>query len=190
MTIEVRTSVYPQFLQHHNHEDMLFKAIIASFVAGVCTGGHLGHSGFGHGYYGDSLVAAEAGGSLITAEPVYPPQPYNFGYDSVDEFGTQTYRKEQSDARNIKTGSYGYKDAYGVYRRVEYVADENGFRAKVHTNEAGTAPGATGDAVYDAKPQPAGSHIHAAASGHHAQHALAPAVPAFGGITGPLPWAG
>ncbi|KAH9371596.1 hypothetical protein HPB48_021433 [Haemaphysalis longicornis] len=51
-----------------------------------------------------------------------PPQPYNFGYDSVDEFGTQTYRKEQSDARNVKTGSYGYKDAYGVYRRVEYVA--------------------------------------------------------------------
>ncbi|KAH9371590.1 hypothetical protein HPB48_021437 [Haemaphysalis longicornis] len=81
-----------------------------------------------------------------------PPQPYSFGYDNVDEFGTQTYHKEQSDASNTKTGSYGYRDAYGIFRRVNYIADVNGFRATIDTNEPGTAPGRSADAVFNANP--------------------------------------
>ncbi|KAH7965249.1 hypothetical protein HPB49_005386 [Dermacentor silvarum] len=81
-----------------------------------------------------------------------PPQPYSFGYDNVDEFGTQSYHKEQGDANNVKTGTYGYRDASGIYRRVSYVADANGFRATVDTNEPGTAPGYSADAVFNAKP--------------------------------------
>ncbi|KAH9371591.1 hypothetical protein HPB48_021436 [Haemaphysalis longicornis] len=81
-----------------------------------------------------------------------PPQPYSFGYDNTDEFGTQTYHKEQGDASNTKTGSYGYRDAYGIFRRVNYVADVNGFRATIDTNEPGTAPGRSADAVFNANP--------------------------------------
>ncbi|KAH9370293.1 hypothetical protein HPB48_007370 [Haemaphysalis longicornis] len=81
-----------------------------------------------------------------------PPHPYKFGYESVDEFGNTQYRHETSDARNSKRGSYGYTDANGISRRVDYVADEHGFRASVRTNEPGTAESAPADAVYHAKP--------------------------------------
>ncbi|KAK8770205.1 hypothetical protein V5799_013330 [Amblyomma americanum] len=85
-------------------------------------------------------------------EPVYPPHPYKFGYESVDEFGNTQFRHETSDAQNTKRGSYGYTDVYGISRRVDYVADANGFRARIRTNEPGTAPSAPAGAVYDAKP--------------------------------------
>ncbi|KAH9384440.1 hypothetical protein HPB48_026447 [Haemaphysalis longicornis] len=68
----------------------------------------------------------------------------------VDEFGNRQFRSEQGDANNAKTGSYGYTDVNGPYRRVSYVADANGFRATVDTNEPGTAPGASADAVFNA----------------------------------------
>ncbi|KAL3170780.1 hypothetical protein MRX96_044003 [Rhipicephalus microplus] len=85
-----------------------------------------------------------------------PPQPYSFGYDNQDQYGTKSYHKEQGDASNSKTGTYGYSDANGIYRQVKYVADAGGFRARIDTNEPGTAPGASGDAQYNANPFPAG----------------------------------
>ncbi|XP_077553473.1 uncharacterized protein LOC144168341 [Haemaphysalis longicornis] len=81
-----------------------------------------------------------------------PPEPYNFGYDTVDELGNRQFHSEQGDANNAKTGSYGYTDVNGLYRRVNYVADANGFRATVDTNEPGTAPGASADVVFNAAP--------------------------------------
>ncbi|KAH9371573.1 hypothetical protein HPB48_021234 [Haemaphysalis longicornis] len=84
--------------------------------------------------------------------PVMPPQPYSFGYDNTDEFGTRLFHKEQGDASNAKTGSYGYRDANGLFRTVKYVADANGFRATIDTNEPGTLPGASADAVFNANP--------------------------------------
>ncbi|KAH6938730.1 hypothetical protein HPB50_012192 [Hyalomma asiaticum] len=169
---------------------MLCEIIIATLAGCVSAGGQFGYQGHG-GYYGDPLLASEAGGSFGAADRFYPPQPYNFGYDSVDEFGTQTFRKEHGDATNAKKGSYGYRDAFGMFRRVDYVADEHGFRANVQTNEPGTAPGASADAVFDAKPLPGSAAlIQGAASGHYAHHAHAPAGAAFGGFSGPLPWAG
>ncbi|KAG8179817.1 hypothetical protein JTE90_025984 [Oedothorax gibbosus] len=68
----------------------------------------------------------------------YPPQPYQFGYDSNDEYGNTAYRKESGDGNGKVQGSYGYKDAQGIERIVEYVADENGYRAQIKTNEPGT----------------------------------------------------
>ncbi|KAH7963365.1 hypothetical protein HPB52_020759 [Rhipicephalus sanguineus] len=53
---------------------------------------------------------------------------------------TDMFRSEQGDSNNIKTGSYGYRDVNGLYRRVNYVADANGFRATVDTNEPGNCP--------------------------------------------------
>ncbi|KAH7965878.1 hypothetical protein HPB49_011778 [Dermacentor silvarum] len=70
-----------------------------------------------------------------------PPQPYSFGYDTADEFGNRQFRSEQGDANNAKTGSYGYTDVNGLYRRVSYVADANGFRATVDTERTGHRAG-------------------------------------------------
>ncbi|KAH8009325.1 hypothetical protein HPB51_014461 [Rhipicephalus microplus] len=88
--------------------------------------------------------------SEFAAHP--PPQPYSFGYDNVDEFGNRQFHSEQADSNNAKTGSYGYRNVNGLYRRVNYVADAYGFRATVDTNEPGTAPGASADAVFNAAP--------------------------------------
>ncbi|CAN7996893.1 unnamed protein product [Ixodes pacificus] len=88
----------------------------------------------------------------VVAEPAYGPHPYSFGYDTVDEFGNKQYRHETSDANNAKKGSYGYTDANGIYRQVDYIADANGFRATVRTNEPGTAPSSPAGVLYDAKP--------------------------------------
>ncbi|GFY76986.1 cuticle protein 16.8 [Trichonephila inaurata madagascariensis] len=81
---------------------------------------------------------AQYAGYAKPDEIKYPPQPYQFGYDSNDEYGNTAYRKEAGDANGRVQGSYGYKDAQGIERVVEYVADENGYRAQVKTNEPGT----------------------------------------------------
>ncbi|KAH7962019.1 hypothetical protein HPB52_013989 [Rhipicephalus sanguineus] len=83
----------------------------------------------------------------------------SFGYDSKDEFGTHQYRNEVSDSANQKRGNYGYKDAGGVFRQVDYVADAAGFRANVYTNEPGTAPSEPAAAAYTA---PAAAPVAAA----------------------------
>ncbi|KAH7972932.1 hypothetical protein HPB52_019059 [Rhipicephalus sanguineus] len=98
-----------------------------------------------------AVVAAGGGPGVPVSEPVYPPQPYSFGYDNVDEYGTQSFHKEESDANNVKTGSYGYRDANGTFRKVTYVADADGFRATVDMNEPGTVTGHTADAVFSSK---------------------------------------
>ncbi|KAG0436479.1 hypothetical protein HPB47_017923 [Ixodes persulcatus] len=105
-----------------------------------------------------SLTGVEASGSKRVAQSKQKAsasesaQPYDFGYDNVDEYGNKQFHKEQGDANNAKTGSFGYTDANGVYRRVNYVADANGFRATVETNEPGTKAGVSADAVFHARP--------------------------------------
>ncbi|GIY69761.1 hypothetical protein CEXT_308061 [Caerostris extrusa] len=65
-------------------------------------------------------------------------KPYTFGYSIKDKYSEQ-HRDEHSIGAGGVKGSYGYIDAKGVYRKVEYVADKDGFRAKIKTNEPGTA---------------------------------------------------
>lgn len=73
----------------------------------------------------------------IQHDVVGRPEPYNFNYDTNDEYGNKQFRKEDSDDTGAVRGSYGYTDANGLYRIVDYVADENGFRANIRTNEPG-----------------------------------------------------
>lgn len=80
------------------------------------------------------------------------PQPYTFGYETVDEYGNKQMRHEVSDENNFKKGSYGFMDVNGIFRHVSYVADGDGFRAKIHTNEPGTASSYSAGAVYDTNP--------------------------------------
>ncbi|XP_023211310.1 uncharacterized protein LOC111614163 [Centruroides sculpturatus] len=70
------------------------------------------------------------------ADPYHEkPQPYNFGYETKDEFGTTVTRQETGDESGTIKGTYGYVDPFGVYRHVEYEADEYGYRARIKTNE-------------------------------------------------------
>ncbi|KAH6940171.1 hypothetical protein HPB50_025979 [Hyalomma asiaticum] len=110
-----------------------------------------------------------------------PPQPYSFGYDNVDEYGNRQFRTEQGDTNNAKTGSYGYRDVNGLYRRVNYVADAYGFRATVSTNEPGTAPGASADAVFNAAPVVPPVPKEAAQNAAPAAYGLQTAAPYYGG---------
>ncbi|GFY45985.1 uncharacterized protein TNIN_425331 [Trichonephila inaurata madagascariensis] len=59
------------------------------------------------------------------------------GYQTVDEQGSTSVRSEQGDASGNVRGMYGYRDAQGLYRLVEYTAGRAGFQAAVKTNEPG-----------------------------------------------------
>lgn len=58
------------------------------------------------------------------------PEPYNFNFDFKDDTGNGQYRRESGDTAGVVRGSYGYTDAYGLYRIVDYVADKDGFRGE------------------------------------------------------------
>ncbi|CAN8018011.1 unnamed protein product, partial [Ixodes persulcatus] len=119
-----------------------------------------GAAGYGTARYGrfhmprDVLVTWQISSTScdFPKPSLQPSVPFSFGYDTVDEFGTKLFHKEDADASNSRTGSYGYTDPNGLFRRVNYVADAGGFRATVETNEPGTAPGQSADAVFNANP--------------------------------------
>ncbi|GBO29401.1 hypothetical protein AVEN_42154-1 [Araneus ventricosus] len=84
------------------------------------------------------------------------PQPYKFGYEIKDHHGSQ-HRHEHGDGHGHVQGSYGFTDHRGIHREVHYVADKQGFRATVKTNEPGTA-----------NQDPA--HVKLHSNAHHAHH--------------------
>lgn len=71
------------------------------------------------------------------AAPRGQAEPFAFDYKVEDPQGNGHYRKEESDKNGVVRGSYGYTDVSGIYRHVEYVADEKGFRANIKSNEPG-----------------------------------------------------
>lgn len=102
-------------------------------------------------------------------------QPYGFGYDVHDGHGNTQYRHEKGHSPHEVKGSYGYKDAHGIHRHVDYVADKHGFRAHVKTNEPGTAPKDPAAVKMDAhpvpNPEPHGYHGHGGSYHHkHTEH--------------------
>ncbi|CAN7937508.1 unnamed protein product, partial [Ixodes hexagonus] len=74
---------------------------------------------------------------------------YQFSYDIVDPLGATNGRWEVGDAFGNKRGGYTITDIDGRQRRVEYVADQHGFRVIVNTNEPGTAASAPASAVFN-----------------------------------------
>lgn len=81
-------------------------------------------------------------------------QPYIFGFKQDDGNGTLQHRNETSDEKGIVKGSYSYIDPFGIYRKVYYTADEQGFHAVVKTNEPGTVSHSTADAVFMSETPP------------------------------------
>ncbi|PRD29317.1 UNVERIFIED_CONTAM: Cuticle protein 10.9 [Trichonephila clavipes] len=69
----------------------------------------------------------------------FVPNPYNFGYEFGDGQGMKQHRSESADDQGVVKGTYGYIDPLGVYRSVEYIADSQGYRAVIKTNEPGAA---------------------------------------------------
>ncbi|GFS82302.1 cuticle protein 14 isoform a [Nephila pilipes] len=61
---------------------------------------------------------------------------YRFSYSVANTEGEQ-FRNEGTDALGRVVGSYGLKHIDGTHRVVEYVADKDGFRAEVRSNEPG-----------------------------------------------------
>ncbi|KAG1679328.1 Cuticle protein 16.8 [Nymphon striatum] len=108
--------------------------ILGIFIAGC----------FGHHAPGAHIEARHGYGKAV--EIVEPPQPYQMNYDITDEYGNQRWRQESGDEYNNKKGSYGYRDAYGLSRSVDYVADEYGFRVMVISNEPGVETSNPADA--------------------------------------------
>ncbi|CAN7996887.1 unnamed protein product [Ixodes pacificus] len=119
------------------------------------------------------------------SEPAAPPQPYSFSYDNTDEYGTHISQEETGDENNNKVGSYSYTDPDGISRTVKYVADAEGFRVTIETNEPGTKTSNPADAQivssaaddsYSANPpsspvKPAPVAVKAAPITIHAVHA-------------------
>lgn len=63
------------------------------------------------------------------------------------------HRHEESDEKGVRRGSYGYLDANGVYRKVHYIADKNGFRVmEMKSNEPGLDPAAKSADVKSREP--------------------------------------
>lgn len=66
------------------------------------------------------------------------PIPYAFGYLNNDGQGSRVMHQESRDNSGRVTGFYIVEDVDGRKRTVHYIADKDGFRARVHTNEQGT----------------------------------------------------
>ncbi|KAG8200068.1 hypothetical protein JTE90_001925 [Oedothorax gibbosus] len=127
---------------HFKCRVIMFKlAVVAVLVAVACAAPRP----YGHAYsapsYGHAAPAysAPSYGYAAPAHDYAVPTPFDFGYDIAGDHGEfKQNRKESGDGKGNVQGSYGYTDAHGIYRQVDYVADAYGFRANVKTNEPGT----------------------------------------------------
>ncbi|XP_022243822.1 cuticle protein 10.9-like [Limulus polyphemus] len=71
--------------------------------------------------------------------PKETPQPFEYSFEIKDEAGNTITRQESGDGSGAVTGSFSYIDENGIFRRVNYVADVDGFQPQIETNEPGTA---------------------------------------------------
>ncbi|KAH9407410.1 hypothetical protein TYRP_012228 [Tyrophagus putrescentiae] len=65
------------------------------------------------------------------------PEPYSYNWQYGDETGNGQFRREEQDKNGVVRGSYGYTDAWGLYRVVDFIADKDGYRASIRSNEPG-----------------------------------------------------
>ncbi|XP_054717071.1 cuticle protein 10.9-like [Uloborus diversus] len=145
----------------------MFKFVLIASLVAVAIAQRYGHHAPGPVYGGYSAPAPAYGHHEDYAQPI----PYQYGFDIVGgdahSGDFKQTRQEHSDGHGNVQGSYGYTDAHGVYRQVDYVADAHGYRAQIKTNEPGTEA-----------QNPADVELHASAP-HHAPQAYAPR-PSYG----------
>lgn len=83
------------------------------------------------------VSAIDNSGAYLPGQYDNVPTPYNFAYASDNSDGGHSHQ-ETGDGQGRVQGSYSITLADGRTRTVNYVADENGYRAEVNTNELGT----------------------------------------------------
>ncbi|XP_035218693.1 uncharacterized protein LOC118191936 [Stegodyphus dumicola] len=76
-------------------------------------------------------------GKILQIQPEEILKPYEFAYKLNDGNGSSQHRQEIRNENGDIRGSYGYVDPLGIYRKVEYYTDTNGYHAKVESNEPG-----------------------------------------------------
>ncbi|GFW27187.1 cuticle protein 10.9 [Trichonephila clavipes] len=96
-----------------------------------------------------TLIVAISAQRLVVNQPEYPPIPYSFSYNADTEDGGRSAHEESGDGNGRVTGSYTVQGEGGFGRVVNYIADENGFRASIQTNEPGTANQNPADVVME-----------------------------------------
>ncbi|XP_055939722.1 cuticle protein 16.8-like [Argiope bruennichi] len=100
--------------------------------------------------YSSYQPAAQQRRPVYTAPRVpetYSYQPYSFNYVAQGEDGSSS-RQETGDSSGRVVGSYTIAVEDGRRRVVDYVADQNGFRATIDTNEPGTDVQNPADVVF------------------------------------------
>ncbi|XP_035208442.1 cuticle protein 10.9-like [Stegodyphus dumicola] len=121
---------------------MIFQVIFAILaVSTICSAGPVG----------PEAVNASSKPEKIPAEF---PKPYEFFYQMDDGNGTRQHREEIASEAGAVKGKYGYVDPNGIYREVEYNADENGYRAKISSNEPGITHQNSAHVVYVVQAKP------------------------------------
>lgn len=109
----------------------------------------------------------------------YPLQPYRFVYNVKGKNGqTEQYRQEVGDGKFL-SGSYGYVLPDGIYRHVDYVADDRGFRAFIRTSEPGTANENPSNVVITSNPVPGAPSYQSSEGAKQNLLATAPLLPAY-----------
>ncbi|OQR77390.1 hypothetical protein BIW11_07126 [Tropilaelaps mercedesae] len=67
----------------------------------------------------------------------YPQRPYEYGYQLDDTNGSHGHIEKRDESGRVE-GEYSINLGDGRIRVVKYVADENGYRADITTDELGT----------------------------------------------------
>jgi len=104
-------------------------------------------------FCGQSLCgyqSSQSGGSSKSNSKQDNYGNYEFNYEITDPLGAKNYRFERGDTNSNVEGSYGLQDTDGRMRVVDYWADkQNGFRAKIRSNEPGVGNQDAADAIYN-----------------------------------------
>ncbi|CAM1305456.1 Uncharacterised protein g4056 [Pycnogonum litorale] len=132
------------------------------------------------------FVLAIVVAAVVASDYHEKPAPYTFGYQIADHYGGHG-RHESGDGYGNKRGSYSLTDADGRVRKVDYVADDYGFRVQIKTNEPGTNGKDSADAVVNGPDNYGthnavahGTHGHVAPASSYGAHSYV-AAPRYGG---------
>ncbi|GFX32808.1 cuticle protein 10.9 [Trichonephila clavipes] len=147
---------------------MMFKGLLLLSIAAVALAQYGYGDAYGHNDYAQPIpyqYGYDIAGACDHGELFAQPIPYQYGYDIAGDHGEfKQTRQEHGDGHGNVQGSYGYTDAHGIYRQVDYVADAHGFRAAVKTNEPGTESQNPADVELHAQP----AQVHQPAYGYGA----------------------